>query len=141
MLRLLLNIVWFVLAGIELAVAYALAGLISIVFIVTIPLAIPAFRLAWYALWPFGRVVVEDPGAGAGSLLGNLVWFVVVGWWLALLHLVASFLLAITIIGIPFAIAVLKLAGLALAPYGKDVVTVDEAHQRDLTVLHRTERA
>lgn len=141
MLRLLLNVVWFVLAGVELALAYALAGLVSIVFIVTIPLAPPAFRLAWYSLWPFGRVVVEKPGAGAGSLLANIVWFVVVGWWLVLAHLAVALLLAITIIGIPFAVAVLKLAALALAPYGKDVVTVGHAHHRELTVLHRTERA
>ncbi|MBW3665036.1 MAG: YccF domain-containing protein [Actinobacteria bacterium] len=141
MLRLILNILWFVLAGVELALAYALAGLVSIVFIITIPLALPAFRLAWYSLWPFGRVVVEKPDAGAGSLLANIVWLVVVGWWLAVAHLAVALLLAITIIGIPFAVAVLKLAGLALAPYGKEVVTVEEAHHRDLTVVHRTERA
>lgn len=140
MLRILLNLIWFVLAGIELAIAYAIAGVISIVFIVTIPLALPAFRLAWYALWPFGRVVVAKPDAGAGSVLANVVWFVFVGWWLALIHLAAALLLAITIIGIPFAVAVLKLTALALAPYGKDVVTKEAAAARNLTVLHETSR-
>jgi len=119
------NLLWLVLSGIEMAFAYVVAGLLSIVLIVTIPLAAPAFRLAGYALWPFGRVVVHRPGAGAGSAIGNVLWFLVAGWWLALLHLVFALLLALTIIGIPFAVAHVKLAGLALTPYGKDVV---EAH-------------
>jgi len=119
------NLLWLVLSGIEMAFAYVVAGLLSIVLIVTIPLTAPAFRLAGYALWPFGRVVVRRPGAGAGSAIGNVVWFLVAGWWLALLHLVFALLLALTIIGIPFAVVHVKLAGLALTPYGKDVV---EAH-------------
>jgi uncharacterized membrane protein YccF (DUF307 family) len=121
-MRVLLNLIWLLASGIELAIGYAVAGLLAIVFVVTIPLAVPAFRLAGYALWPFGRVVVREPGAGAGSVVLNVVWFVIAGWWLALLHVVVGLLLCLTIIGIPFGIAVFEMGGLALAPYGKDVV-------------------
>jgi uncharacterized membrane protein YccF (DUF307 family) len=121
-MRVLLNLIWLIVAGIELALSYVVAGLLAIVFIVTIPLAVPAFRLAGYALWPFGRLVVQAPEAGAGSGLMNIVWFLIAGWWLFLAHLIVGLLLCITIIGIPFGIAVFKMGSLALAPYGKDVV-------------------
>ncbi|MDX1619931.1 MAG: YccF domain-containing protein [Nitriliruptorales bacterium] len=134
-MRVLLNIIWFLVAGLELAIAYAIAGLLALVFIITIPLAWPAFRLAGYAVWPFGRVVVEDPDAGAGALLMNIVWFLIAGWWLALAHVIVAIVLAITIIGIPFAIAVFKMAKLALAPYGKDVMDADHARGRDVVVV------
>ncbi len=133
-MRILLNIIWLLVSGIELAIAYAIAGLVALVFIVTIPLAVPAFRLAGYALWPFGRVVVERPGAGSGALLMNIVWFLVAGWWLVLAHLIVAFLLAITIIGIPFAVAVVKMSKLALAPFGKDVMDLRRARERDVVV-------
>ena len=139
-MRTLLNIVWLVVSGVELAIAYALAGLLAAVLIITFPLAVPAFRLAGYALWPFGRAVVRQPGAGAGSVLLNVVWFLIAGWWLAIAHAVVAVLLAVTIIGIPFAVATLKMLPLALAPYGKDVVPAEVAHRRhDLDVLHRVE--
>ncbi len=140
-MRTLLNVVWLVVSGLELALAYALAGVLAAVLIVTFPLAVPAFRLAGYALWPFGRAVVRRPDAGAGSVLLNLVWFVIAGWWLAIAHLVVAVLLTVTIIGIPFAIATIKMLPLALAPYGKDVVDA-EAARRDpgMDVLHRVER-
>lgn len=124
-MRVLLNIIWLVLAGLELAMGYAVAALLAAVFIVTLPLAVPALRLAGYALWPFGRVVVRDPDAGAGSMLMNVVWFVVAGWWLFIGHVVFGLLLCATIIGIPLGIAVFKMARLALAPYGKQVVPTD----------------
>lgn len=124
-MRVLLNLLWLIVAGIELAIGYAVAALLAVVFIVTIPLAVPALRLAGFALWPFGRVVVEDPDAGAGSALMNVVWFLVAGWWLLLAHVVVGLLLCLTIIGIPFGIAVFKMGGLAVAPYGKDVVDAD----------------
>lgn len=140
-MRIVLNVIWFLVSGLELAIAYALAGILSVVLVVTIPLAVPAFRLAGYALWPFGRAVVRRPGAGAGSTLLNVVWFLIAGWWLTLAHLAVALLLAITIIGIPFAIATLKMVPLALAPYGKDVVDIDRArHATDLELVHRVER-
>lgn len=140
-MRTLLNIVWLVVSGLELALAYALAGVLAAVLIVTFPLAVPAFRLAGYALWPFGRAVVRRPGAGAGSVLLNVAWFVVAGWWLAIAHVVVAAVLAVTIIGIPFAVATIKMLPLALAPYGKDVVDASVA-RRDpgMDVVHRVER-
>jgi uncharacterized membrane protein YccF (DUF307 family) len=132
--RLLGNVLWLVLSGIEMAIAYLVAGLLAIVLIVTIPIAPAAFRLAGYALWPFGRVVVRKADAGAGSVVGNVLWFVLAGWWLALLHVGFGLLLAITIVGIPFAIAHLKMAGLALAPYGKDVVEARVAAGHDVVL-------
>lgn len=122
MLRLIGNVLWLLLGGIELAIAYAIAGLLSFVLIVTAPLGVAAFRLAGYTLWPFGRSLVEKPGAGAGSALGNIIWTVVFGWILALGHLLAAFVNAVTIIGIPFAVAHLKLARTALVPFGHEVV-------------------
>lgn len=128
------NLLWLLLSGIEMAIAYLVAAALSVVFIVTIPLAVPAFRLAGYTLWPFGRVVVRRPDAGAGSALANVVWFVVAGWWLAALHVFFGLLLAVTIIGIPFTIAHLKLARLVISPYGKDVVEAGAARGHDVVV-------
>jgi len=128
------NVLWLLFSGIEMALAYLVAGLLAIVFIVTIPIAPAAFRLANYTLWPFGRVVVRRPDAGAGSAVANVVWFVIAGWWLALLHLGFGLLLALTIIGIPFTIVHIKLAGLALRPYGKDVVEARFAHQHQVVL-------
>jgi uncharacterized membrane protein YccF (DUF307 family) len=133
-MRIIGNLLWLVLSGIEMAIAYVVAGVLSLLLIVTIPLAVPAFRLAGYSLWPFGRVVVRRESAGAGSAIGNVIWFLVAGWWLALLHVFFGLLLAITIIGIPFALVHLKLAGLALVPYGKDVVEAGSAHGEDVVV-------
>lgn len=123
-MRLIGNLLWLLLGGLEMAVAYAIAGLLAFILIVTIPFGVAAFRLAGFALWPFGRVLVRKPAAGAGSALGNVVWFVVAGVWLALGHLLAAFVTALTVIGIPFAVAHLKLAGAALTPFGHTVVPV-----------------
>ena len=121
-LRTLLNLVWLVLQGWILALAYALAGLIACLLIVTIPFGIAAFRLAGFVVWPFGRTTVPAPGAGVASAVGNLVWFLVAGWWLALIHVVAGIGFCLTIIGIPFGIASFKLAVVGLFPLGKRVV-------------------
>jgi uncharacterized membrane protein YccF (DUF307 family) len=99
--RVLLNIIWLVLSGFWLALGYALAGLVMLILIITIPFGIQAFKLAGYSLWPFGRTGVKKPTAGAGSVIGNILWLVLAGWWLALAHLVTAVALAITIIGIP----------------------------------------
>ncbi|MGY1820854.1 YccF domain-containing protein [Geodermatophilus sp. SYSU D00079] len=121
-LRTLLNIVWLVFQGWVLALAYALAGLIACLLVVTIPFGIAAFRLAGFVVWPFGRTTVPAPGAGAPSALGNLVWFLVAGWWLALVHVVSGIGFCLTVVGIPFGIASFKLAAVGLFPLGKRVV-------------------
>jgi uncharacterized membrane protein YccF (DUF307 family) len=123
--RTLLNVVWLVLAGFWLAVGYALAGLVCCILIITIPFGIASFRIAGYALWPFGRTIVDKPGAGAGSLIGNLLWILLAGWWLALGHLVTGIALCVTIIGIPLGLANFKLIPISLVPLGKDVVPSD----------------
>jgi uncharacterized membrane protein YccF (DUF307 family) len=119
------NIIWLVVAGLWLAIGYVIAGIIACIFIITIPFGIASFRIAGYALWPFGRTVVPIETRGAASTIGNVIWFVVAGWWLALEHLVTALFLAITIIGIPFAVANLKLMTLAFAPLGKRIVPID----------------
>ena len=92
------------------------------ILIITIPFGVQAFKLAGYSLWPFGRTVVKKPTAGAGSVIGNILWLVLAGWWLAVGHIVTAALLAITIIGIPLAIGNVKLVPIALWPFGHEVV-------------------
>jgi uncharacterized membrane protein YccF (DUF307 family) len=121
-LRLVLNLVWLVLQGWVLALAYLLAGVIACLFIVTIPFGIASFRLAFFVVFPFGRTTVRDPRAGLASAVGNVVWFVVAGWWLALIHVISGIGFCLTVIGIPFGIASFKLAAVGLAPLGKRVV-------------------
>ena len=125
---LLLNVLWIIFGGLHMAVAWLIAALIMVITIVGIPWARAAFTIALYTLLPFGHTVVDRPtGIGSGLLgfVGNLIWLVLAGWWLALGHLLTALLLAVTIIGLPFAWAHLKLAGLALWPIGKDVVSRD----------------
>ena len=121
-MRTLLNIIWFVFGGFWLAVGYAFAGLVLCLLIVTIPLGVAAFRMASDAIWPFGRAVVQQPNAGAGSVVLNILWIVLAGWWLALEHVITAVAQAITIIGIPLAIANLKLIPVSLVPFGKEIV-------------------
>ncbi len=119
------NILWLVLAGIWLAIGYVIAGIINCVFVITIPFGVQSFKLAGYALWPFGRVVVHRPDRDVAlGCLGNGIWFVFGGIWLALAHLLAGVLLCLTVIGIPLGVASIKMAGLALAPFGKQIVPV-----------------
>ncbi|WP_218025310.1 YccF domain-containing protein [Nocardia jejuensis] len=126
-IQLVLNVLWLVLVGFWMALGYILAGVICCVLIVTIPWGIASFRIASFVLWPFGREAVEKPGSGVGSMLGNVVWIIVAGWWLALGHLFTSVALAITIIGIPFAWANLKLIPVSLFPLGREIVSSDRA--------------
>ncbi|WP_043716300.1 YccF domain-containing protein [Kutzneria sp. 744] len=121
-MKTLLNLIWLVLSGFWMALGYAVAGVICCVLIITIPFGIASFRMASYALWPFGRTLVDKPSAGAGAVLGNIIWLVVAGWWLALGHLVTGFLLCVTIIGIPFGVANFKLIPVSLLPLGKQIV-------------------
>ena len=129
-MRILGNILWFFLAGWELFLAYVVAGLIGLVLIVTIPFGVASFRIAGYVVWPFGRTVVTKPTAGVGSAIGNVLWLVLFGWWLAALHILTGLLLAITIIGIPLAVANWKMVPLALWPLGREVVPIEVAHMR-----------
>ena len=118
-----LNVLWLVLSGFWLFIAYLLAGVIQCITIIGIPFGIQSFKLAGFALWPFGRAVVKRPTRSSLlSLVGNVVWFVLSGLWLAIAHLLTGLLLCITIIGIPLGVANFKLIPLALAPFGKDVV-------------------
>ncbi|MGO1317262.1 MAG: YccF domain-containing protein [Cellulomonadaceae bacterium] len=121
-MKTLLNLIWFVLAGLWLAIGYAVAGVICCVLIVTIPFGIASFRIASYVLWPFGRTVVDKPSAGAGSVLGNIIWILVAGIWLAAGHITTGIAQCLTIIGIPLGIANFKLVPISLMPLGKDIV-------------------
>lgn len=123
-MRILLNIIWLVFGGLWLALGYFLAGLICCILIITIPFGIASFRIGVYALWPFGKTTVDKPTAGAGSLIGNVIWIVIAGIWLALGHIATAVAMAITIIGIPLAIANLKMIPISLMPLGKDIVSV-----------------
>lgn len=126
----LLNLIWLVFCGIWMAVGYAVAGLICFVFIITIPFGIAAFRIAGYVLWPFGRTIVDRPTAGAGSLLGNIIWLIFAGIWLAIGHLVTGVALLITIIGIPLALGNFKLIPISLMPLGKRIVPTSAPYYR-----------
>jgi uncharacterized membrane protein YccF (DUF307 family) len=124
-MRTLLNVIWLLLCGIWLAIGYALAGIICCVLIVTIPFGLAAFRIADFALWPFGRHLVKRADSGVPSTIGNIVWIIFAGWWLALAHIVTAIALAVTIIGIPLAWANLKLVPVSLVPLGRVVVPVE----------------
>ena len=128
-----LNLLWFVLGGWIAGLAWALAGVIMAITIIGIPWARSCFMLARYSFWPFGYEIIardqlygqEDIGTGTLGTIGNIVWFVLAGWWLALMHISAAVALAVTVIGIPFAWAHLKLAIASLFPVGKTVVSTD----------------
>jgi len=128
--RLILNVIWLVLCGIWLAIAYVLAGLVAFILIVTIPFGIAAFRIANYVLWPFGRTTVPRRDAGVGSLIGNILWIILFGWWLAISHLVAGIALCLTIIGIPLGLANFKLIPISLLPLGVQIVDSDQVGAR-----------
>ena len=128
-MRTILNIIWFVLCGLWMAIAYALAGLLCFLLfflVITIPFGIAAFRIASYVLWPFGRTISPRREAGVGSLIGNILWIVLFGWWLALGHLVTGFLLCLTVIGIQLGLANFKIIPISLMPLGVRIVPSDE---------------
>jgi uncharacterized membrane protein YccF (DUF307 family) len=130
---LVLNILWFVTGGILAGLAWILAGVIMAVTIIGLPWARSCFMLARFSFWPFGYDIIardqlfgrEDIGTGKLGTLGNIVWFVLAGWWLAIGHITAAIAYAITIIGIPFAWQHVKLAIASLFPVGKTVVSTD----------------
>jgi uncharacterized membrane protein YccF (DUF307 family) len=130
--RLILNVIWFVLAGVWMAIAYAIAALICFVLIITIPFGIASLRIAMFALWPFGKTIVKRPDAGIASGIGNVIWFIVCGWWLAIGHLITGVLLCLTIIGIPLGLANFKLIPVSLLPMGREIVSIEQARAQGL---------
>ena len=134
LVRLLLNILWILTGGLWMAGLWLLAAIIMVITIIGVPWARAAFNIALYALLPFGQTAVNradytgqvDIGTGPLGTIGNLIWLVLAGWWLALAHFINALALAITIIGLPFAWAHLKLAGLALWPIGKMIVPMED---------------
>jgi uncharacterized membrane protein YccF (DUF307 family) len=122
MLDAILNVVWLVLEGLWMAIAYVIVGIVCFVLIITIPFGIASWRIAGYVLWPFGRSIERRPGAGLASVIGNVLWVILFGWWLALGHLVGGVLLCLTIIGIPLGLASFKIIPITLVPLGARVV-------------------
>jgi Predicted membrane protein len=122
--RFILNVIWLLFAGLWLALGYALLGIVAFLLIVTIPFGVASFRMANYALWPFGRTVVAKPDAGAGSVVGNIIWLVIAGIPIVAGHLSTAAAQAVTIIGIPLAIANIKMIPISLFPFGKEIVPV-----------------
>jgi uncharacterized membrane protein YccF (DUF307 family) len=129
-MRLILNVFWLIFGGLILAFAYAVAGIVCFILIITIPFGIASFRMANYALWPFGRTMVKEPTAGVASAIGNVIWLIVAGWWLALGHLVTAIAQFVTIIGIPLGLANLKLIPVSLMPLGRRIVDTDSVMVR-----------
>ena len=127
-MRLILNVIWLVLCGWWMAIAYVVAGVICAILIITIPFAIASFRIASYVIWPFGRSITVRRDAGVASIIGNIIWIVLLGWELALGHLVAGIALCITIIGIPLGLANFKLIPISLVPLGVRIVRSDELY-------------
>ncbi len=122
-MKLLGNIIWFVFGGIVISLEYFISSILLMITIVGIPFGIQTMKLAVFALWPFGSKVVDsESSSGCLSSIMNIIWILIGGIWIALSHLVFGILFAITIIGIPFAKQHFKLAGLALTPFGKDIV-------------------
>jgi uncharacterized membrane protein YccF (DUF307 family) len=124
-LDLILNIVWLIFGGIVLAIVYAIAGVIACILIITIPFGLAAFRMANYALWPFGRTLRRKESAGVASGIGNVIWLIFAGWWLALGHIATAIVQFVTIIGIPLGLANLKLVPVSLFPLGHEIVDAD----------------
>ena len=120
-MRFVLNVFWLIFGGLLIALGYAIAGVICCILIVTIPFGIASFRMANYALWPFGRELVQKPTAGVGSLIGNIIWVIVAGWWLALGHIATAIAQFVTIIGIPLGLANVKLVPVSLFPLGHEI--------------------
>jgi uncharacterized membrane protein YccF (DUF307 family) len=131
--RLLLNLIWLVFGGLVLALGYAVAALVMLILIITIPFGIAAGRMALFCVWPFGRTLVRRADAGVASTIGNVIWFILAGWWLALGHLITGVLMCVTIIGIPLGLANFKLIPVSITPLGREIVDVDQARRLGAT--------
>lgn len=121
-MKTLLNVIWVVLGGFWLALGYFLAGILACILIITIPAGVASFRMARYVLWPFGKSVVPKANAGAGSVIMNILWFIIAGWWLALGHIMAALAQALTIVGLANAYVSLKMIPVTCFPFGKEIV-------------------
>jgi uncharacterized membrane protein YccF (DUF307 family) len=132
-LTFLLNLIWLVFAGIWAFLGWLLAALIMFILIITIPFGVQAVKIAVFSLWPFGRTLIRRETAGAPSAVGNVLWLVLCGWWLAILHLITAVAQFLTIIGIPLGLGSLKLIPISLWPFGREIVSIEEA--RELGVL------
>jgi uncharacterized membrane protein YccF (DUF307 family) len=127
-LRVILNIIWLVFCGWWMAILYVLAGILCAILIITIPFAIACFRIAAYVIWPFGRTIEIRRTAGIGSIIGNIIWIILFGWWLAIGHLTTGIALCLTIIGIPLGLADFKMIPISLLPLGVKIVRSDELY-------------
>jgi len=128
-MKTILNVIWLILCGIWMSLAYVAAGILCFILfflIITIPFGIAAFRIANYVLWPFGRTIEVRRDAGIGALIGNIIWIVIAGWWLAIGHLVTGAVLCLTIIGIPLGLASFKIIPISLLPLGVRIVPTDQ---------------
>lgn len=125
-MKTLLNLIWLIFSGFWMAILYLLAGALLFITIIGIPFALASWRIAGFALWPFGRTAVPRRDAGAASCVGNVLWLVLAGWWLALGHLITGVILCVTIIGIPLGLANFKLIPISLAPLGHEIVPTDQ---------------
>lgn len=125
-MKTILNIIWLILCGLWMFLGYIAAGLLLCITIIGIPFGLASFRIGVYALWPFGYTVVDRHDAGGASLIGNVLWVILAGWWLALGHIFTGIALCVTIIGIPLGIANFKLIQVSLMPFGKEIVRTDQ---------------
>lgn len=125
-MKLILNLIWFIFGGFFLALGYFLFGILACILIITIPAGVASFRMASFAIWPFGRSVIQPvQGSGGLSTVTNVIWFVIAGLWLAIGHVTTAIAQAITIIGIPLAIANIKMIPVTCFPFGKQIVSSD----------------
>ena len=127
-MRLILNLIWLILCGWWMAILYFLAGIICFILIITIPFGIASWRIASYVIWPFGRSIVIRRDAGIASVIGNIIWIILIGWWLAVGHLVSGIALCLTIIGIPLGLADFKMIPISLIPLGVKIVPSGELY-------------
>lgn len=137
LIALILNIIWFITAGLWLGLAYICAGAIACVLIVTIPFGLASFRIAGFIFWPFGREVVDTGSSAPLSVVGNIIWFITAGLWLAVGHVATALAQAVTIIGIPLAWANLKLIPITCFPFGKKIVTSSDKRSAMLPTARR----
>ena len=128
-MRVLLNLIWLIFGGLWLALGYAVVALVMFILIITIPFGIASLRIALFCLWPFGRTIIRRRDAGAGSLIGNVIWFILAGWWLAIGHIVTGVAMCLTIAGIPLGLANFKLIPVSLTPFGREIVDIEQARR------------